>query len=68
MTDDRVSIVEKDRVFSLVIADIMLEIFSINPSLENFIIEIQDESNTQKLVERIKNTDPECELPEFVGL
>ena len=52
----------------MVIADIMLEIFSINPSLENFIIEIQDESNTQKLVERIKNTDPECELPEFVGL
>ena len=68
MTDDRASIVEKDRVFSLVIADIMLEIFPINPSLEDFIIEIQDESNTQKLVERIKNTDPECELPEFVGL
>ena len=67
MTDDDASIAKKDRVTRLVAADHMLNIFSINPDLEGFIVEILDESNAKKLVERIRDTDPECELPEFIG-
>jgi len=52
-----------DEIGRTVFADILIEEFSVNPDLKNFLIVIQEDSS-QNLIERINKIDPNCEIGE----
>ncbi len=52
-----------EEIVKQVFAEMISEEFSINPEIKNFLIEIQRDS-PQKLVDRIKEIDPNCEVGE----
>ena len=60
---DLQSIINKNEIGKIVFADIIIEEFSVNPDLKNFLIVIQDGSS-QNLIERMNKIDPNCEIGE----
>lgn len=60
---DSQSAVTDGEIAKIVFADIVIEEFSINPDLKNFLIVIQEDS-PQNLIDRMNKIDPNCKIKE----
>lgn len=60
---DPQSVARQGEITKIVFADMIIEEFSINPDLKNFLI-ISQEDSPQNLIERVKRIDPNCEIGE----
>ena len=58
---DSQSAVKDGEIAKIVFAEMIIEEFSINPGLKDFVI-ISAEDSNQELVERVKTIDPDCQI------
>lgn len=60
---DSQSVEREGEIAKIVFAEMIIEEFSINPDLKNFLI-VSQEDSPQNLIERTKRIDPNCEIGE----
>lgn len=58
---DSQSVVRDGEIAKMVFADMVIEKFSINPDLRNFLI-VSQEDSPQNLIERVNKIDPNCQI------
>ena len=63
LSQDSREVVTDEEIAKIVFAEMVIEEFSINPELKDFLIIIQEDS-PQQVIDRVKQIDPNCEIKE----
>lgn len=63
LSADSKSVVTDEEIAKIVFADMVIEEFSINPELKDFLIIIQEDS-PQQVIDRVSEIDPNCQIKE----
>ena len=63
LSEDSREVVTDEQIAKIVFADMVIDAFSINPELKDFLIVIQEDS-PEEVVSRVNQIDPDCQIGE----